>query len=65
MSYLEIYNEDLGDLLRPEDDGSNLKICEDTTGKVCCMGLSEKKVHSKQTKSTPRVDHVFCALTCA
>ncbi len=44
VSFLEIYNEELNDLL--SDVNSPLKVCEDRTGRVVCMGLSKKDVNS-------------------
>ena len=43
VSYLEIYNEELSDLL--VEKGKNLRVCEQR-GKIHCMGLSEMKVNS-------------------
>jgi kinesin family protein 11 len=43
VSYLEIYNEELSDLL--VDRETSLKVCEDQNG-VQCVGLSTKEVKS-------------------
>jgi kinesin family member 18/19 len=44
VGYLEVYNEQILDLLEP---GKQLKVCEDTTkGVVKVAGLAEKDVHS-------------------
>jgi len=46
VSYLEIYNEELCDLLVDGTKANNLKVCEDVAGKVICWGLSEIPVTS-------------------
>jgi len=46
VSYLEIYNEELCDLLVDTAKAAALKICEDVSGKVVCYGLSEFPVTS-------------------
>ena len=43
VSYLEIYNEELSDLL--VETKKNLRVCEQR-GKIHCMGLSEVQVNS-------------------
>ena len=45
VSYLEIYNEELSDLL--VETKKNLRVCEQR-GKIHCMGLSEVQVNSTQ-----------------
>lgn len=49
VSFLELYNEDIYDLLSPLDDTTKLKIFEDVTrkGSVIVGGLEEITVHSK------------------
>jgi kinesin family protein 11 len=50
VSYLEIYNEELADLL--VENGSKLKVCEQKNGKIHCMGLTEKRVTSTEEITT-------------
>jgi kinesin family protein 11 len=45
VSYLEIYNEELGDLLAAADGGRKLEIMETGRG-ICCNGLQEVAVSS-------------------
>jgi len=47
VSFLEIYNEELSDLLSPADNSSKLLIFEDATkkGSVITHGLEEVTVH--------------------
>jgi hypothetical protein len=45
VSYLEIYNEELSDLLTPVGNKSRIQICTSKETTVC-MGLSEVEVHS-------------------
>ncbi|CAK9807339.1 Kinesin-like protein Klp61F [Anthophora plagiata] len=49
VSFLELYNEDLFDLLAPNDDGSKIRLYEDTSkkGAVIIHGLEEVTVHNK------------------
>lgn len=51
VSFLELYNEELCDLLAPNDtdDGKNLKLFEDSMkkGSVIVSGLEERTVHNK------------------
>ncbi len=48
MSYLEVYNEQILDLLSPNPGKKNLKVCEDSTrGVVEVYGLTEKIVTSQ------------------
>ncbi len=48
MSYLEVYNEQILDLLSPNPGKKNLKVCEDATrGVVKVSGLTEKAVSSQ------------------
>ncbi len=49
VSFLEIYNEELFDLLSPGEDQSRLRLFEDTArkGSVVIQGLEEVLVHSK------------------
>ncbi len=48
MSYLEVYNEQILDLLSPNPGGKKLKVCEDATrGVVEVSGLTEKAVSSQ------------------
>eukprot|EP00913_Durusdinium_trenchii_P017522 g16463.t1 len=47
VSYLEIYNEELSDLLAPTDRHQKLDLKDIGGGRgVCCQGLSEVPVHS-------------------
>ncbi|KOC59085.1 Kinesin-like protein KLP2, partial [Habropoda laboriosa] len=49
VSFLELYNEDLFDLLSPNDDTSKIRLYEDTSkkGAVIIHGLEEVTVHNK------------------
>ncbi|XP_066984461.1 kinesin-like protein KIF11 [Macrobrachium rosenbergii] len=49
VSFLELYNEELFDLLSPQDDMSKLRMYEDATRKGSCIiqGLEEVLVRSK------------------
>ncbi|XP_076240537.1 kinesin-like protein Klp61F [Calliopsis andreniformis] len=49
VSFLELYNEELFDLLSPNDDGSKIRLYEDTSkkGAVIINGLEEVTIHSK------------------
>ncbi|XP_068249669.1 kinesin-like protein KIF11 [Palaemon carinicauda] len=49
VSFLELYNEELFDLLSPQDDLSKLRMYEDATRKGSCIiqGLEEVLVRSK------------------
>ncbi|XP_078042053.1 kinesin-like protein Klp61F [Augochlora pura] len=49
VSFLELYNEDLFDLLSVSDDGFKIKLYEDTSkkGAVIIHGLEEITIHSK------------------
>ncbi|XP_076299090.1 kinesin-like protein Klp61F [Lasioglossum baleicum] len=49
VSFLELYNEDLFDLLSATDDNSKIKLYEDTSkkGAVIIHGLEEITVHNK------------------
>ncbi|XP_063982789.1 kinesin-like protein Klp61F [Diachasmimorpha longicaudata] len=49
VSFLELYNEELFDLLSSNDDASKIRIYEDTTkkGAVIIHGLEEVTVHNK------------------
>ncbi|XP_023709668.1 kinesin-like protein Klp61F isoform X3 [Cryptotermes secundus] len=49
VSFLEIYNEELLDLLSPSDDSSKIRLFEDATkkGSVIIHGLEEVTVHNK------------------
>ncbi|XP_008479110.1 kinesin-like protein Klp61F [Diaphorina citri] len=49
VSFLEIYNEELIDLLSPTDDITKLRLFEDSArkGSVIIQGLEEKAVHNK------------------
>nr|XP_033329936.1 kinesin-like protein Klp61F [Megalopta genalis] len=49
VSFLELYNEDLFDLLSATDDGSKIKLYEDTSkkGAIIIHGLEEITIHSK------------------
>ncbi|KAK7018005.1 Kinesin-related protein 11 [Halocaridina rubra] len=49
VSFLELYNEELFDLLSPSNDMSKLRLYEDTTRKGSCIihGLEEVLVRSK------------------
>eukprot|EP00929_Paragymnodinium_shiwhaense_P121902 TRINITY_DN9432_c0_g1_i1.p1 TRINITY_DN9432_c0_g1~~TRINITY_DN9432_c0_g1_i1.p1 ORF type:complete len:1214 (+),score=361.85 TRINITY_DN9432_c0_g1_i1:106-3642(+) len=47
VSYLEIYNEDLCDLLAPADSHRKLEVMETGRG-VCCQGLLEVQVATMQ-----------------
>ncbi|XP_013790092.1 kinesin-like protein KIF11, partial [Limulus polyphemus] len=50
VSFLELYNEELFDLLSPHDDTSKLRLFEDATrkGSVVIQGLEEITVHSRE-----------------
>ncbi|XP_065226392.1 kinesin-like protein KIF11 [Planococcus citri] len=50
VSFLELYNEEIFDLLSPPDDTTKLKLFEDNTrkGSVIIQGLEEVTVHNKQ-----------------
>ncbi|XP_011640867.1 kinesin-like protein Klp61F [Pogonomyrmex barbatus] len=49
VSFLELYNEELFDLLSPNDDASKIRLYEDSTrkGSVIIHGLEEVTVHNK------------------
>ncbi|XP_014468318.1 PREDICTED: bipolar kinesin KRP-130-like isoform X2 [Dinoponera quadriceps] len=49
VSFLELYNEELFDLLSPSDDASKIRLYEDSTrkGSVIIHGLEEVTVHNK------------------
>ncbi|KDR08648.1 hypothetical protein L798_01550 [Zootermopsis nevadensis] len=49
VSFLELYNEELLDLLSPTDDSSKIRLFEDATkkGSVIIHGLEEVTVHNK------------------
>lgn len=49
VSYLELYNEEIFDLLSAADDTTRLRLYEDSTkkGSVIIQGLEEVQVHSK------------------
>eukprot|EP00090_Calanus_glacialis_P016225 TRINITY_DN25444_c0_g1_i1.p1 TRINITY_DN25444_c0_g1~~TRINITY_DN25444_c0_g1_i1.p1 ORF type:complete len:1065 (-),score=410.75 TRINITY_DN25444_c0_g1_i1:108-3302(-) len=49
VSFLELYNEEIFDLLSAHDDTSRLRLYEDATrkGSVIIQGLEEVQVHSK------------------
>ncbi|XP_032682727.1 kinesin-like protein Klp61F [Odontomachus brunneus] len=49
VSFLELYNEELFDLLSPSDDASKIRLYEDATrkGSVIIHGLEEVTVHNK------------------
>lgn len=49
VSFLELYNEELFDLLSPIDDNSKIRLYEDSAkkGSVIIHGLEEVTVHSK------------------
>ncbi|CAL7948925.1 unnamed protein product [Xylocopa violacea] len=48
VSFLELYNEELFDLLSPNDDGLKLKLYEDTSrkGAIIIHGLEEVTIHN-------------------
>lgn len=46
VSFLELYNEDLVDLLSPRQQGLNVCIREDSQGNICWMGVREEQVTS-------------------
>ncbi|XP_065343491.1 kinesin-like protein Klp61F isoform X2 [Cloeon dipterum] len=50
VSYLELYNEELIDLLSPEEDNSKLKLFEDASskGSVIVQGLTDVRVLDKK-----------------
>ena len=50
MSFLELYNEELFDLLSGESDLTKLRLYEDSArkGSVIIQGLEEVQVHSKK-----------------
>ncbi|KOC58538.1 Bipolar kinesin KRP-130 [Habropoda laboriosa] len=49
VSFLELYNGDLFDLLSPNDDATKIRLYEDTSkkGAVIIHGLNEVTVHNK------------------
>ncbi|XP_025994445.1 kinesin-like protein Klp61F [Solenopsis invicta] len=49
VSFLELYNEELFDLLSPSDDASKIRLYEDASrkGSVIIHGLEEVTVHNK------------------
>lgn len=47
VSFLELYNEDLVDLLNPVK-GMNLMIREDAQGNICWFGVREEPVQNPQ-----------------
>lgn len=49
VSYLELYNEELFDLLSPIEDSSKIRLYEDNVkkGSVIVHGLEEVIVHNK------------------
>ncbi|XP_011504063.1 PREDICTED: bipolar kinesin KRP-130 [Ceratosolen solmsi marchali] len=49
VSFLELYNEELFDLLSPNDDASKIRIYEDASrkGAIIIHGLEEVTVHNK------------------
>ncbi|XP_014232632.1 kinesin-like protein Klp61F isoform X1 [Trichogramma pretiosum] len=49
VSFLELYNEELFDLLSPNDDASKIRIFEDASrkGAIIIHGLEEVTVHNK------------------
>ncbi|KAL0132744.1 hypothetical protein PUN28_000465 [Cardiocondyla obscurior] len=49
VSFLELYNEELFDLLSPNDDASKIRLYEDASrkGSVIIHGLEEVTVHNK------------------
>ena len=48
ISYLELYNEVLIDLLNPKGDPSTLKIVEDSKLGIAISGLRQQKVRSTE-----------------
>eukprot|EP01059_Diplonema_ambulator_P015028 TRINITY_DN26115_c0_g1_i1.p1 TRINITY_DN26115_c0_g1~~TRINITY_DN26115_c0_g1_i1.p1 ORF type:complete len:1197 (+),score=518.41 TRINITY_DN26115_c0_g1_i1:30-3593(+) len=46
VSYLEIYNETLKDLLRPSTTAKHIQIREDTSGGIVVTGIHEQEVES-------------------
>ena len=50
VSFLELYNEEIFDLLSAADDTTRLRLYEDSTrkGSVIIQGLEEVQVHSKR-----------------
>ena len=50
VSFLELYNEELFDLLSPSDDTTRLRLYEDPTrkGSVIINGLEEIQVQGKE-----------------
>lgn len=47
VTFLELYNEDLVDLLRqPRVDDLNLSIREDSQGNICWIGVREESVNN-------------------
>ncbi|KAI7871656.1 hypothetical protein BDF14DRAFT_1763244 [Spinellus fusiger] len=48
VSFLELYNEDLVDLLNPKKDGLQLTIREDSHGNISWSGVREEVVHSPE-----------------
>ncbi|XP_033187905.2 kinesin-like protein Klp61F [Bombus vancouverensis nearcticus] len=49
VSYLELYNEEIFDLLSPSEDAAKIRIYEDPTkkGAVIVHGLEEMSIHTK------------------
>ena len=50
VSFLELYNEDLVDLLNPvkRGEGIHVSIREDAQGNICWMGIREELVSNSQ-----------------
>lgn len=46
--YLEIYNEEVKDLLHPRTPSKSISIREDSTGGIFVLGVQERQVASRE-----------------
>ena len=60
VSFLELYNEEIFDLLSAADDTTRLRLYEDSTrkGSVIVQGLEEVLVSSKKEVLIPLVEWI-------